>query len=45
MKEIGQWILLTFAIYYVLALITKSNRVVGCLILGAVLALGIVLAF
>lgn len=45
MKDFGQWILLTFALYYVIALVTKNKHAIGALSLGAVLALGIVLAF
>ena len=45
MKDFGQGILLTFALYYVIALLTKSKATIGSLILGGILALGIVLAF
>lgn len=45
MHKFGLWILITFALYYIISLLTgsKKGRVVGCLFIGAVLALGIVL--
>ena len=43
METFGQWILITFALYYIFALMTGSKNVIGCLVLGAILSLGIVL--
>jgi hypothetical protein len=47
MKDFGMWILLTFVIYYVIALGVdrEGSHTLGCLVLGAILALGFVLAF
>ena len=45
MQTLGIFILLTFVIYYVIALITKSENVIGSLVLGAVLSLGVTLTF
>lgn len=45
METFGFWILYTFAIYYVIALLTGSRNIIGALILGAILALGVVLVF
>lgn len=45
MKLFGIWILMTFAIYYVIALVVRSRNPVGCLLLGAILSLGITLTF
>ena len=45
METFGFWILYTFVIYYVIALLTESRHTIGALILGAILALGVVLAF
>jgi uncharacterized MnhB-related membrane protein len=44
LQALGQWILITFAIYYVIYLLIKSN-VIGCMILSGILSMGIVLAF
>lgn len=45
MKELGYWILMTFAIYYLVALLTGSKHPIGALIVGAILSAGITLAF
>lgn len=45
METLGLWILFTFGFYYVIALLTGSKHVIGSLALGAVLSLGVVLAF
>lgn len=43
MKIFGEWILITFVLYYIFALVTKSKQTKGCIILAAILALGFVL--
>ena len=43
MKTFGLWILLTFGLYYIIMLLTGSKKVLGSLVLGGILALGIVL--
>lgn len=45
MKELGYWILLTFFLYYIIALFTGGKNTMGALVLGAILSTGIVLAF
>lgn len=44
MRIFGEWILLSFVIYYVLALWMRRDYA-GCLFMGAILSLGIVLTF
>lgn len=45
MKELGLWILITFALYYLIMLLTGNKSVLGSLIVGGILSAGIVLAF
>ena len=45
MQSLGIFILLTFVIYYIIALATKSEHVLGTLLLGAILSLGVTLTF
>lgn len=43
-QNFGIWILISFAIYYVVALFIP-DKTIGALLLGMILSLGIVLAF
>lgn len=45
METFGTWILVSFVVYYIIALMTKSEHVLGSLALGMILGLGITLAF
>jgi len=45
MYKFGLWILITFGLSYLIMLLTGSKKTIGSLILGAILALGIVLSF
>lgn len=43
MEKIGLWIILTFILYYIVSLMSGSKHTIGSLLLGGVLAAGIVL--